>query len=89
MALKSKDEIEEERRLFYVAITRARNKLFLLFHLAGNMGPMSFNRLSRFLDDPSVLLSVQHKDLSMGNAKKKTNYNDETDGIDDDESVEY
>ena len=89
MALKSKDEIEEERRLFYVAITRARNKLFLLFHLAGNMGPMSFNRLSRFLDDPSVLLSVQHKDLSMGNAKEKTNYNDETDGIDDDESVEY
>ena len=44
---------------------------------------MSFNRLSRFLDDPSVLLSVQHKDLSMGNAKEKTNYNDETDGIDE------
>jgi DNA helicase-2/ATP-dependent DNA helicase PcrA len=88
MALKSREEIEEERRLFYVAITRARNKLFLLFHLAGNMGPMSFNRLSRFLDDPSVLLSVEHKDLSMGKAKEQTTYNDETDGIEED-SVDY
>ncbi len=79
IALKSREEIEEERRLFYVAITRARNKLFLLFHLAGNMGPMSFNRLSRFLDDPSVLLSVEHKDLSNGS----------NDGIYDEESVEY
>ena len=81
MALKSREEIEEERRLFYVAITRARNKLFLLFHLAGNMGPMSFNRLSRFLDNPSVLLSVEHKDLSMSQAKEKTTYDDENDGI--------
>ena len=90
MALgKSGEEIEEEHRLFYVAITRARNKLYLLFHLAGDMGPMTFNRLSRFVDDPSVLLSVEHKDLSMGNAKEKADYDDENDGIEDEESVEY
>ena len=88
MALKSKEEIEEERRLFYVAITRARNKLFLLFHLAGDMGPMTFNRLSRFLDDPSVLLSIEHKDLSMMGAKDKTTYDDENDGVEEEE-VEY
>jgi len=88
MALaKSGEEIEEEHRLFYVAITRARNKLYLLFHLAGDMGPMTFNRLSRFVDDPSVLLSVEHKDLSMMSAKKMADYNDETDGIDDGEEV--
>jgi DNA helicase-2/ATP-dependent DNA helicase PcrA len=89
MALRSHEEIEEERRLFYVAITRARNRLFLLFHLAGDMGPMTFNRLSRFLDDPSVLLSVEHKDLSMGNAKKRADYDDESDGIGDDEFIDY
>ncbi len=88
MALKSKEEIEEERRLFYVAITRARNKLFLLFHLAGDMGPMTFNRLSRFLDDPSVLLSIEHKDMSMMGAKEKTTYDDENDGVEEEE-VEY
>ena len=89
MALgKSGEEIEEEHRLFYVAITRARNKLYLLFHLAGDMGPMTFNRLSRFVDDPSVLLSVEHKDLSMGGAKKKADYDEENDGIEED-SVEY
>lgn len=89
MALKSRREIEEEHRLFYVAITRARNKLFLLFHLAGDMGPMTFNRLSRFLDDPSVLLSVEHRDLSMGNAKKAADYDDSTDGIDKEDFVDY
>ncbi len=89
MALgKSGEEIEEEHRLFYVAITRARNKLYLLFHLAGDMGPMTFNRLSRFVDDPSVLLSVEHRDLSMGGARKTADYNDETDGIEEEE-VEY
>lgn len=89
MALgKSGEEIEEEHRLFYVAITRARNKLYLLFHLAGDMGPMTFNRLSRFVDDPSVLLSVEHKDLSMGGAKKMADYDDENDGIEE-ESVDY
>ncbi|MGC9603503.1 MAG: ATP-dependent helicase [Minisyncoccia bacterium] len=89
MALgKSGEEIEEEHRLFYVAITRARNKLYLLFHLAGDMGPMTFNRLSRFVDDPSVLLSVEHKDLSMMGAKDKTTYDDENDGIEE-ESVDY
>jgi len=34
-----------------------------------------------------VLLSVEHKDLSMMSAKKMADYNDETDGIDDGEEV--
>jgi DNA helicase-2/ATP-dependent DNA helicase PcrA len=100
MALaKSGEEIEEEHRLFYVAITRARNKLFLLFHLAGDFGPMTFNsphkfmwgvnRLSRFLDDPSVLLSVEHRDLSMEGARETADYDDENDGIEGEEVVDY
>jgi len=40
-SLDTRDAIEEERRLFYVAITRARNELYLTFphmRLSGGYG---------------------------------------------------
>ena len=47
-------ELEEERRLCYVAITRARNEIYLSFPLlrmmAGGTGDM-MQRPSRFLDE--------------------------------------
>ncbi len=45
-------ELEEERRLAYVAITRAKNRLFML-HCRSRMtyGKTEFNRRSRFIDE--------------------------------------
>ncbi len=46
------EELEEERRLCYVAITRAKKRLFLL-HCNSRMmyGKTDFNRRSRFIDE--------------------------------------
>jgi DNA helicase-2/ATP-dependent DNA helicase PcrA len=58
-SLETRDAIEEERRLFYVAITRARDELYLSFpHMRLNAGFGDvFQRPSRFLQEiPSELL---------------------------------
>jgi DNA helicase-2/ATP-dependent DNA helicase PcrA len=51
----SSDGEEEERRLFYVAITRARNELYLTYPLIrggfGNSGNDTFQSPSRFLSE--------------------------------------
>ncbi|OPY02534.1 MAG: DNA helicase II [Syntrophorhabdus sp. PtaB.Bin047] len=47
--------LEEERRLLYVAVTRARERLYVLAHHEGrNNGIHTFNRLSRFIEAPNV-----------------------------------
>lgn len=54
-ATHDEDGLEEEQRLLYVAITRARERLFILLHHEGvNNGIRAFNRLSRFIDVPNV-----------------------------------
>jgi DNA helicase II / ATP-dependent DNA helicase PcrA len=58
-SLETRDAIEEERRLFYVAITRARDELYLTYpqmRLNAGYGDM-FQRPSRFLKEiPTQLL---------------------------------
>ena len=46
----TEDEIEEERRLLYVGVTRARERLFLSWPLARSTGSRRSRRPSRFLD---------------------------------------
>ena len=52
-SLDTRDELEEERRLFYVAITRARDELYLTYphmRLSGGYGDV-LQRPSRFLQE--------------------------------------
>ena len=52
MSLSSSSAIEEERRLFYVAMTRAKEYLFLLRpEMVKNNGYFSKARYSRFIDE--------------------------------------
>ena len=52
MAINSRSEIEEERRLFYVALTRAEKRVTLSFaETRYRWGNMTMNEPSRFLDD--------------------------------------
>jgi len=58
-SLDTRDALEEERRLFYVAITRARDELYLTYpqmRLSGGYGDV-FQRPSRFLQEiPNALV---------------------------------
>jgi len=52
MMLSSRADLEEERRLFYVAITRAKNKLFLSYALSRyRFGRLKNCEPSRFLEE--------------------------------------
>lgn len=58
-ALDDDEAIEEECRLLYVAVTRAKNNLYLSMHNEGfNSGISTFNKLSRFLNTKPVLAKI-------------------------------
>ena len=62
MSMDSKEGIDEERRLFYVAITRAEQFLTLSFARSRyKFGEMRYNQASRFLGE----ISAQHLDTSL------------------------
>jgi len=64
-SLKDEDDIEEESRLLYVAITRSKNRLYMSLSHEGMRGGISqFNKMSRFLDDPNVLSMLDQKTAS-------------------------
>jgi DNA helicase-2/ATP-dependent DNA helicase PcrA len=52
MSINTREELEEERRLFYVAITRAKSKLHLTYANARyRFGQLQQNEPSRFLEE--------------------------------------
>ncbi|MEO7462157.1 MAG: UvrD-helicase domain-containing protein, partial [Ferruginibacter sp.] len=62
MSINTREELEEERRLFYVAITRAKHRLYLSFSNARyRFGQLQQNDPSRFLDEiPDKFLDRSH-----------------------------
>ena len=72
MAINTREELEEERRLFYVAITRAKKRLWLTY--ANNryrFGNLTQNEPSRFIDElPSEQID---KSFAGGNIRNNQN----------------
>ena len=61
MSINTREELEEERRLFYVAITRAKHKLWLSYaNTRYKFGSLVQNEPSRFIDE----LPADHLDRS-------------------------
>jgi DNA helicase-2/ATP-dependent DNA helicase PcrA len=59
-ALNDEESLEEERRLLYVAVTRAKRHLHLSMHNEGRNGGLStFNRLSRFVSEARVMEKLE------------------------------
>jgi len=64
-ALDDEDEIEEERRLFYVGITRAKDRLYLSMHHEGTRGGLyRFNKVSQFVDMSNVMAMLDIDNVS-------------------------
>ncbi|MDQ1283788.1 MAG: ATP-dependent helicase UvrD/PcrA [Patescibacteria group bacterium] len=72
------NQMEEERRLMYVGITRARKKVYLLFTMERNIyGSTQINPPSRFLEDvPEHLFESANSKSQALNSKQYQNSND-------------
>ena len=76
MSQSSQEELEEERRLCYVGITRAKKKLFITNAASRTIfGNTNYNKQSRFVDeiDPE-LLDVVHKEEKQPVYEEKPKY---------------
>ena len=76
MMLSSRADLEEERRLFYVAITRAQKSLFLSYALTRyRFGRLKNCEPSRFLDDvDQSFIKVSSKFAGLESAPPPTQY---------------
>ena len=73
-SLTSRSDLEEERRLFYVAITRAEKKLYLSYATSRyKWGSLHNCEPSRFLDE----LDPQYLDLDFSPKQSKPSFNQE------------
>jgi len=74
MSINTREELEEERRLFYVAITRAKHKLWLTYANARyRFGQLQQNDSSRFLEEiPEAYLDKSYAGGGMKNSNGST-----------------
>ncbi len=72
MSINTREELEEERRLFYVAVTRAKKHLFLTYANARyRFGSLTQNDASRFLEElPEAFLD---RTFAGGGARNQNN----------------
>jgi DNA helicase-2/ATP-dependent DNA helicase PcrA len=88
-AMESPEELEEERRLFYVGMTRAREKLFVSMahrrrRYAGGIGTLR----SRFLDElPPELLEIEAYGLDAWSGKRDVEFADSRHADPDDDYI--
>ncbi|MFA5185859.1 MAG: UvrD-helicase domain-containing protein [Patescibacteria group bacterium] len=61
-AMSEEGGLEEERRLFYVAVTRARHRLFLAYPLTSGFDTLTLNQPSLFIEELSPRL-MEHMEL--------------------------
>jgi DNA helicase-2/ATP-dependent DNA helicase PcrA len=72
-SLYSMDDLEEERRLFYVAITRAETKLFLTYaNSRYKFGQLNYCDPSRFLQEIPDNIVAYHGDLKRPKVHQQT-----------------
>jgi len=75
MAMDGREGLEEERRLFYVAITRAEKRLFLSYALSRfKWGQYSDCKASRFLEELDAKFTSQSEIKLSKNTKTKQPY---------------
>jgi DNA helicase-2/ATP-dependent DNA helicase PcrA len=71
MSINTREELEEERRLFYVAITRAKGKLYLSYSNSRyKFGSLSQSDPSRFIDE--IPVDFMDKSFAGGGVKNQT-----------------
>jgi DNA helicase-2/ATP-dependent DNA helicase PcrA len=71
MSINTREELEEERRLFYVAITRAKNRLWLTYaNTRYRFGQLIQNEPSRFIDE--LPIDFLDKSYAGGGSKNQT-----------------
>ncbi|MEE9429466.1 MAG: 3'-5' exonuclease, partial [Melioribacteraceae bacterium] len=71
--------IEEERRLFYVALTRAEKKIFITYARSRyRFGEVAYQSKSRFLDelDPETIAEANPGKVKKGGRKRKAFYDE-------------
>jgi DNA helicase-2/ATP-dependent DNA helicase PcrA len=76
MSMNTREELEEERRLFYVAITRAKGKLFLTYaNSRYKFGQLVQNEASRFISEiPEDYLDRSFAGGGVKNQGSSSNY---------------
>src|SRR5215211_6971059 len=72
LSINTREELEEERRLFYVAITRAKSRLYLTYaNTRYKFGSLMQSDASRFIDE--IPMEYIDKSFAGGGVKNQTN----------------